>query len=99
VSHSIRESPPGSFWANELNTLFPVSWESSLMPFKLRSDSRCGVLGLALAFLFLAGCGESDGTMKLEPEKIKKIEQGHIDAAKSGAFSDPSAKNVKKGPR
>ena len=69
------------------------------MPFKLRSDSRCGVLGLALAFAFLPGCGQSDGNMTLEPEKIKKIEQGNIDAAKSGAFSDPSAKNVRKGPR
>jgi hypothetical protein len=69
------------------------------MPFKLRSNSRCGVLGLALAFMFLAGCGQSEGTMNLEPEKIKKIEQGNIDAAKSGAFSDPSAKNVRKGPR
>jgi len=66
------------------------------MPFKLRSDSLCGLLGLALAFMFLAGCGQSDGNMNLEPEKIKKIEQGNIDAAKSGAFSDPSAKKVAK---
>jgi nitrous oxide reductase accessory protein NosL len=69
------------------------------MRFKLRSDSRCGVLGLALAFMFLAGCGQSDSTMNLEPEKIKKIEQGHIDAAKSGAFGDPTAKKVGRGAR
>jgi nitrous oxide reductase accessory protein NosL len=69
------------------------------MPFKLRSDSLCSGFGLALAFMFLAGCGQSDSAMNLEPEKIKKIEQGHIDAAKSGAFADPSAKKVGKGAR
>jgi hypothetical protein len=52
-----------------------------------------------LAFMFLAGCGQSDSTMNLEPEKIKKIEQGHIDAAKSGAFGGASAKKVEKGAR
>jgi hypothetical protein len=49
--------------------------------------------------MFLAGCGQSDSTMNLEPEKIKKIEQGHIDAAKSGAFGDPTAKKVGRGAR
>jgi hypothetical protein len=49
--------------------------------------------------MFLAGCGQSDSAMNLEPEKIKKIEQGHIDAAKSGAFADPSAKKLGKGAR
>jgi hypothetical protein len=71
------------------------------MPFNLRSDSRCSSFGLALAFMFLAGCGpdQSDGSMNLEPEKIKKIEQGHIDAAKSGAFGGASAKQAGKGAR
>jgi hypothetical protein len=71
------------------------------MPFKLRSDSRCSGFGLALAFMFLAGCGsdQTDGKMNLEPDQIKKLEQGHIDAAKSGAYGDPTAKKVTKGSR
>ena len=68
------------------------------MPFKLRSDSRCRGFGLSLAFMFLAGCGadQSDGTMDLKPDQIKKLEQGHIDAAKSGAYGDPAAKPFNK---
>jgi hypothetical protein len=50
--------------------------------------------------MFLAGCGSGQSDkMNLEPEKITKIEQGHIDAAKSGAYGDPTAKPVRKGPR
>jgi len=69
------------------------------MPLKLRWDSRFLGLGLAPAFLFLAGCGadQSDGKMDLAPEQIKKFEQGYQDFAKSGAYSDPSTKKVSKG--